>query len=128
MSVLESWRDAISAVNERFIPGRPDERPQLVDADSAITALPDFARERVRELRQRAGDIRAAIERTHAPCLVTNLVIRPMSALNFYLGRAALRGLHITSEYETSRLGPFQRILVSGERRPGPTYEENLIS
>jgi hypothetical protein len=52
------WADAIAAVNEKFIPGRPDERPQLIDAESAIAALQAPARERLLALRQRVASVR----------------------------------------------------------------------
>jgi hypothetical protein len=57
-----SWADAIADINSRFVPGRPDQAPQLVDAEAATTALPPFARERLIALRQRAADLRASIE------------------------------------------------------------------
>jgi hypothetical protein len=61
MSVLDSWRDAIDSVNDRFVPGRPESGRQI-DAESAIGALPERAREKLIDLRQRAADLRASIE------------------------------------------------------------------
>jgi hypothetical protein len=56
------WNEAIARVNDAFVPGRPDERPQRLDPDAAVSALPPRSKERLLQLRQRAADMRAAIE------------------------------------------------------------------